>query len=356
MEVLIEEHRDEPWIDKKTRRRLIFLLVLVVVFQMMKQNDNVLNFYKILYFNLISPIISSIGAALTVTYVMVLIVLIIILLSSFVGFKLKRTFNSLIQFTSGLLAAFLILWGFNYSRSDLKVNPNPEPVRKLFELVSKKTEVLITNSDLNIRSTKSLTNETRTRLKRTLKAVTNELFPSVIRYPEPIPVFKDGALRKIGISGIFFPFTHQPLYDDSSPKITKWFTYSHEYFHSVSVTGEDECNALAFYTLASSEDDNLKLSAYLDVLRTCANVMGFSRSEIRTQVGGQTYALLEYIWNDQDRYVTSFHNVSHTSNDLYLKYLGTEEGVEAYNGYLKFLKIENEEITLYKESELMKQI
>ncbi len=351
MEEIIVESRSKHWIEKSTKRRVFFLGILVVLFQVMKRSSFVLECYKSFYFKVVSPLLSNFSSVLKISYFIVLVVLVLILLSAFRGFKLRHLINSLIKFWSGVVIAFLVLWGFNYSRADLPVNPNPEAALELFLLASKKTEKFLLNTDSEVKFKNSFPTESEKVLNQRLSSITKDLFPKALVYPKPIPVFSDGALRKMGIGGVFFPFTHQPLYDNSAPNITKWFTYCHEYFHSVSVTGEDECNALAFYALVECDEPKFKLSAYLDLLRTCANVLGYSRTELKGLVGEKTYSLLEFIWEDQSHYVSGFHAISSASNDFYLKSLGSEDGIDSYNGYLNYLKIENGEITLYLEPE-----
>ena len=155
----------------------------------------------------------------------------------------------------------------------------------------------------------------------------------------------------IGISGIFFPFTHEPLFDNASPVIIRQFTYCHEYFHGVSVTGEDECNALAFYALVRTDDSLAHISAYLDVLRTSGYLLGLNKKELIEKVGLNTGRLIEFIWKNSEKYKSWFHGVSQKSNDLYLKSLGSEEGVESYNGYLEYLEVNDGEITLFLKKE-----
>jgi len=347
MEVLIDEPKKEVWLERSAKSKLILAIACLMIFQIFKYNESFQAFYKTLYFSHISPFMIAINSHVGRLYLVFIVVVLINLIYKLYKKSLKSRLNVLIRFFCLLFIGFFALWGFNYSKSDLIVNSTPESNELIFNISLENAEELAALDNPNRYSLSSLSIVKKENLNFLLRRTSRELFPMLKHEPQPKSVNQKGLLRKIGISGIFFPFSHEPLYDDSAPWVTKQFTYCHEYFHAVSVTGEDECNALAFYALVKSNNSEEKLSAYLDVLRTSANALGYSREDLKNKVSQNVAKLLEFIWMDADNYVTRFHSVSHASNDLYLKSLGTEEGVAAYNGYLKFLKIENGEISLY---------
>src|SRR5690606_21319492 len=65
-------------------------------------------------------------------------------------------------------------------------------------------------------------------------------------FPRTKEFFPAGLLRKLGIMGIYFPFTGESYIDPSLHLLEKPFTIAHEMAHSFGITNEGEANFAAW--------------------------------------------------------------------------------------------------------------
>ena len=312
----------------------------VVFFLLCKCSISVYSFYKLLYFNVIHVVLLSIQCV--VGQLGYIIILTVVLIKAILCFNSKGWKNKLVRLLKGLLyivSSFFILWGFHYaqptleSRANLSVEELEVLLAKQVELVNSLREEI---SDLELREfdlSAGLKEILETNLRNQAEMLRSET--RGVAYPVPFQI--NGGLRKMGISGIYFPFSGEPLYDVSTPLLRKTFTYAHEFFHGRGVTGEDECNYLAYKTLVGSEVDFLKYAAHLDALLTLRYLLGKGDDEMARILNQRTLADINFLRQDSKRHKSSFHAVSSASNDLYLKILSSAEGVEAYNSYVKWI-------------------
>ncbi|HCY46530.1 MAG TPA: hypothetical protein DHU89_07580 [Flavobacteriales bacterium] len=319
---------------------LILLGLCVLFFLLCKCSISVYSFYELVYFKVIQDVLFAIQhVSGQLGYI---ILLAVVLIKTLLCFTSKGWKNKLTRLLRGLLyivSSFFILWGFHYAQPTLEIRANLNAV-ELEVLLVKQVERI--NSlraemfDLELREfdlTKGLTETLGTNLRKQAEILRSET--RSVAYPASFQI--KGGLRKMGIAGIYFPFSGEPLYDDSAPVLRKTFTYAHEFFHGRGVTGEDECNYLAYKTLVNSEVALLQYVAHLDALLTLKFLLGKQDKEMGIILNQRTLDDIRFLRKDSKKYRSSFHAVSSVSNDLYLKILSSAEGVEAYNSYVKWI-------------------
>lgn len=82
------------------------------------------------------------------------------------------------------------------------------------------------------------------------------------RYAPPKPLFASGAFTRIGLSGIFSPFTGEPNYNADMPDFQLPFTMAHEMAHQRGVARESEANFVAYLVCVNSRDPFVRYSGY----------------------------------------------------------------------------------------------
>ena len=319
---------------------LILLGLCVLFFLLCKCSVSVYSFYELVYFNVIHVVLLALQRASD--QLGYFIILAVVLIKAVLCFKSKGWKNKLARLLKGLfymVSSFFILWGFHYAQPTLetRANLNAEELEVLWvkqvEIVNSIRDEM---SDQTLREfdlTPGLAETLETNLRKQAEILRSE--SRNVAYPISFQI--NGGLRKMGISGIYFPFSGEPLYDDSAPLLRKTFTYAHEFFHGRGVTGEDECNYLAYKTLIESEVGFLHYAAHLDALLTLTFLLGKEDAEMDRILNQRTLDDIRFLREDSKKYRRSFHAVSSASNDLYLKILSSSEGAEAYNSYVKWI-------------------
>jgi hypothetical protein len=256
-----------------------------------------------------------------------------------VYYSLQATSNGL----GALVFFFLVLWGFNYQRTPIFQQLALQP--KSLNLQQLEEELLLTER---------LASFDRGRITPDSAAIDYlmdyEALESLVRenmgehlevlglnftgQPRTKQFPPAGFMRKMGILGIYFPFTGESYIDPSLHPLEQPFTIAHEMAHSYGVTDEGEANFIAWVICTNSENPTLRYAAHLRLLRyQLADYYrmapkGYSQW-IQTLPGG--------LKNDLNaiREASKVHRpisleISRKSNDLFLKSQGVKAGVNSY--------------------------
>ncbi|MCE7056930.1 DUF3810 domain-containing protein [Algoriphagus sp. AGSA1] len=261
------------------------------------------------------------------------------------GWK-SRTWYSLAALVNGLGALvffFLVLWGFNYQRTPIVQQLGLQP--KSMNLEQVKSEVQITYR---------LAQQYRNAVTRDTAAI-EEILP----YPELEKLVRanmadnlnmlglnftgrprtkqfppSGFMRKMGILGIYFPFTGESYIDPSLHALEKPFTVAHEMAHSYGVTDEGEANFIAWVICTNSDDPLLRYSGQLRLLNyQLSDYYRMAPEEYREWVK----TLDRGIRNDMvsirkaSEAIKAYSlELSRKTNDVFLKTQGVKAGVNSY--------------------------
>ncbi len=257
--------------------------------------------------------------------------------------KLGYTFRATLNGTGALVFFFLVLWGFNYQRVPV-VEKLGLDIRPL-ELEEVKEELLETESELNrlramIKSDTTAIDdpwdypELEADVRKELE---NQLHLLELIYagrPRTKQFPPTGLMRRLGILGIYWPFTGESYIDAALHPLEKPFTIAHELSHSVGVTDEGEANFVAW--VVGSESDNVYLN-YASQLRLILYLMrDFSRMDsegysdwVKDLNRGIVNDILS-IRANADKYPPIALEFSRAANNVFLKTQGVKEGVKSY--------------------------
>jgi len=262
-----------------------------------------------------------------------------------IGWK-NRVFYSLRALANGLGALiffFLFLWGFNYQRTPIVEQLGLMPVSMNLEQL--KSEVQITTR-LAIQYRNSITRDTAAveevlpypeleELVRVNIADNLDMLglnftgrPRTKLFPPP------GFMRKMGILGIYFPYTGESYIDPTLHALEKPFTIAHEMAHSYGVTNEGEANFIAWVICTNSDSRLLKYSGQLRLLMyQIRDYYRMAPEEYREWLRNLDPGIrndMMSIKRNSDAIEAFSLELSRKTNDVFLKTQGVKAGINSY--------------------------
>ncbi|WP_026955282.1 DUF3810 domain-containing protein [Algoriphagus vanfongensis] len=257
--------------------------------------------------------------------------------------KLFFTLRSLLNAAGALVFFFLVLWGFNYQRTPIFQQLSLTPVALNLEQVE--SEILITQR-LLVQSRSLISQDTSAivgiisyqDLERVVRSNMGENLdmlglnftgkPRTKQFPPP------GFMRRMGILGIYFPYTGESYIDPSLHPLEQPFTVAHEMAHSYGVTDEGEANFIAWVICSNSEDPLLRYSAHLRLL--LYQIRDYYRMDpdrykiwLKTLEPGVLNDIRS-IQEESEKYQAFSIELSRKTNDLFLKTQGVKAGINSY--------------------------
>jgi hypothetical protein len=150
----------------------------------------------------------------------------------------------------------------------------------------------------------------------------------------PKAVFFSGLMSRLGISGIYSPFTGEPNYNAIQPGFDIPFSVAHEMAHQRGFAREDEANFVAFLVCTKASHPYVRYSGYLGALRVLGVLYRIAPERYRDLVAGLgegPRADLKARSQFWARYLGRLSNFSNSLNNAYLKVNGVRSGVRNYN-------------------------
>jgi hypothetical protein len=257
--------------------------------------------------------------------------------------KLHYSLRFLCNALGALIFFFLVLWGYNYQRT---------PIVQQLGLLPTTLSLEILETELEL--TRNLAFQERLKIKEDTAAINEwmdyalleevvrnnmrkNLFLLGINYtgnPRTKLVPPSGFMRRIGILGIYFPYSGESYIDPSLHPLEQPFTIAHEMAHSFGVTDEGEANFLAWVICSHADDPRLRYSAQLRLL--LYQLRDYRRESpermelwIKNLPPGLRQDLIA-IQKANERYKPFFLEFSRWINDLFLKSQGIEAGITSY--------------------------
>lgn len=153
-------------------------------------------------------------------------------------------------------------------------------------------------------------------------------------FAPPKRVYLSEVLTRLGISGIYFPFTAEPNYNADIPDFQLPFTVAHETAHQRGVARESEANFVAYVVCVNSRDPFVRYSGYrngLGVLSELYRAEPEKAKELAKQLGTG--------YREDSRRAAQFWlkasgaagALSNRVNDLYLRANRVKAGVADYS-------------------------
>lgn len=313
-------------------------------------------FHESVYFNGIFPIIrtgqDSISAIWLVPgwYVFAFVCLLWLIWRFPRSGKWKRFGKRLANFLSGGVAIFLLCFGFQYAdkgfANRLALPPTPDAVDLsavyidvLHSAEAKRKAIPGIDSLPHIVAIEEIpTDDELTEWVRTEIAMNR--YPTAHLNPRIQYIKPKGLLRRLGISGIYNPFTGEANVDAALPSIHRVFVVAHELAHAYGVTSEAEANFVAYLACLNSGDPLGEYAAQYALWRQVASevsktypmdVIETLAAQIPVELQADRLAIREAYLEHR----VYFPKVSEQVNETYLKLQGIEEGVADYDRFLQ---------------------
>lgn len=152
-------------------------------------------------------------------------------------------------------------------------------------------------------------------------------------YVAPKPIHFSGLLTRLGLGGLYFPFTGEPNYNRDQPDFQLPFTMAHEMAHQRGVARESEANFVAYLICTGSRDPFVRYSGYRNGLGVLAWLYRSDPEKAR-----ELYRQLGPGYREDSRRAALFWSKSAGAtgalgrrvNDLYLKANRVRSGAADY--------------------------
>src|SRR5256714_816777 len=150
----------------------------------------------------------------------------------------------------------------------------------------------------------------------------------------PKPVYFSGLMSRLGMSGVYSPFTGEPNYNSLQTDCDLPFSVAHEMAHQRGFAREDEANFIAFLVCTKASNPYVRYSGYLGALRVLGvlfRVAPQSYREVVNALGEGARADLRARAQFWARYSGRLSQLGQGVNHVYLKVNGVKSGVRNYN-------------------------
>lgn len=243
----------------------IITILIVLVVKYFPEITDV--FYGYGLYPIIRSLLDLILILLPFSLLLLFILLVLLLLVSNIR---KRSFRGVLNLAGWLIVAFYWLWGFNYFKSTLNENLNLEVLsidldqRETLIQTTLQHAIVLSNqiSEIAPLDPNKLNNEIISACGKTATRIDG----ITISKTTPVAMFPKSLFLRIGITGMYFPFTGQAHYEPLLGNISLPFTLAHEWFHAAGVAPESEANFLAYISLTNSNTDHLIYAAEMNLL------------------------------------------------------------------------------------------
>lgn len=239
-----------------------------------------------------------------------------------------------------LFTAFYFLWGFNYGRADVtdRLSWNKEKLdKKTLVGMSEKhiAELNVLRQQLDPSQYAGQTNSWKSQIRK-------EAYPLAARlgYDPPgrnlrarewKPV---GLLLRLGTAGFYNPLTGECNIDGGLHDLQKPFVLAHEYFHGLGVTGEGDCNFLAYVLCHDASDPFIRYSGELGFWRYLRSALYRNDPEKFGEVASLSIPEVNEDLADIEKQMDKFPDIAPRVRDkvydTYLKSNKIEEGMASY--------------------------
>lgn len=153
-------------------------------------------------------------------------------------------------------------------------------------------------------------------------------------------------LKKIGIGGIYMPFTAEAYTSKYQGEFSLAFVQAHELSHAFGISNEGEADYVAFRALMRSNNAQAHYAAQLELLRTIRSILRFSDEKLWEEVVRATpFAVntdLVYLRFQNSLHPEYFKGLGSQINNQYLHVMGVQGGVASYDEMVNWIYAEDE--------------
>lgn len=356
--------------SKYKLKRLFALILLPITYIMVwiaKNNtETVERFYSQGFYSVVSSAINtimsffsfSVAEVIIVVSVLAGIIYLIFTISAISGSKKEDRMFILYRFLANVLVIFSfvvflfnVTCGINYYRTPFveQINLNVTGVTsdELYALATSlagEAAALREQVKLDENGIMTLSGDTENTLdsaRKTMNSMAKEYPILGGMYFQPKPVRFSKLMSKMGIGGVFFPFTYEPNINVDAPHVKQPHTMVHELSHLRGFMQEDEANFIAYLACMSSEDPDFRYSGTISALDYVLNAVYKSDKDKYFEIRDSLpQGILDDLQNNSE-YWQSFegtiNTVSSSINDTYLKANNQKDGVDSYGAMVDLI-------------------
>jgi len=252
----------------------------------------------------------------------------------------------------GLLACgFYLLWGFHYARPGLEDRlgvaregeASNEELREIAEQAIQASNALY----LSLNGTEDLGTPTPARSLEDLRVGLDEGWKRAVErweleprwalpYGNPKSFLASGWMKRLGVAGLYFPFTAEALVLSDLPGVLRGKDLAHEMAHQRGVAREADANTLAYLVTREAPDLALRYAASVFLqLQWVGALAGVDRAAAQGLVSGRIPGVQRDL-EDLAAYWAAAEgparDVAQKANDLMLRTHGISDGVRSYQG------------------------
>lgn len=249
----------------------------------------------------------------------------------------------MVSVTIWFVSLFYWLWGFNYLRPDIVDRIGVQQSHPDHSWITKQLRETI--DDMNINrlmcgpqkvewmdtiSPNDIADLVRTTLRAFGYIATGT--------PHLRKLHPNGVLLRTSTAGIYFPYSGEPNVDAALHPLAMGITIAHEYAHAYGVSGEGDCNFIAYLSCMRSEYPTLRYQAALMLYRYLIySLPQAERDEWSGLVDKTVLADMIDIRHRHDLYPDILPEWRDAIYDAYLRSQGVTGGMQNYSYLLQVL-------------------
>ena len=149
----------------------------------------------------------------------------------------------------------------------------------------------------------------------------------------PKAVYLSGALTRLGITGVYFPFTGEPNFNAEAPDFELPFSIAHEMAHQRGFARESEANFVAFLVCIHASDPFVRYSGYRQGFGVAFELYKLDAERARAILKGLNSGYREDSARSARFWLKAggrAGDLSRRLNDLYLKANRVKSGTKNY--------------------------
>lgn len=263
------------------------------------------------------------------------------------GKRWANFLRRLLNLCGGTAALFLVLWGYHYAGPDLRMRMNlPEraefvdPAELYLHIMGEAEEARAAiPGAIDTSSVIDLPAPADSILLRAVGDVVRPLGYPALHRINVQRWWPAGTLRRLGIGGIYNPFTGEANVERLYGAVLGTFTTAHEMAHAYGITGEAEANFVAYLALLHMDDPMAAYAAHYALWRYSAKTVNElyppeDRKRLAESIPLGLRADRAAIRNRLTAHAPYFPRLSDAVNDRYLKVQGVEAGVDDYDRFV----------------------
>lgn len=362
------EHAARPLI--RLANALSVLLLGVAIPWILERTPDVLEqIYEPLVYKPIARGLAALGDAVPVSLAQIWVLLALLLIVTLLvrhGRKIRRegrgawisVLGTWTALAAVLVWTFHIVWGLNYARMPFRERTGLPEVEVTTERLAHLTRLLARETNRSHRmavqlgeiapgaDSSSVVLIDRDRILAALAMGYPKVLPDTRDWETSRPKFPEPAgwiLTRIGISGIYFPFTGEASVNGRMPEVAIPFVAAHEMAHQKGIAREDEANALAYLDCRSAGLWVTRYSGALSAYRRAWGALysadvdsarALAPSQVLNTGPEADRQAIQAFWQRHEGVATQ---VASRANDTYLKANAQRAGVQSYGRMIDIL-------------------